>query len=68
MSRRLAINYLILTVLLGLFLELSAHALTWIAQAPPGRDPGDLTEAENAAVIANAEPFRPQRLRSVLSK
>lgn len=39
--------------------ELSEYAPTFIAQAPPGYDPGALTPAQNAAVVAAAVPFKP---------
>lgn len=39
--------------------ELSAYAPTFIAVPPEGHDPGSLTAMQNAAVIRDAEPFRP---------
>jgi hypothetical protein len=42
--------------------ELSAFAPTYIATPPQGYDPGALTRAQNAYVIAHAEPFRGRQL------
>ena len=46
--------------------QLHDFAPTFIATPPPGYDPGKLSVAQNAAVIAQAEPYRPAGLRSRL--
>jgi hypothetical protein len=46
--------------------QLSTYAPTFIAVPPVGFDPGKLTRAQNAAVVARAEPYRTQGLTSKL--
>ena len=46
--------------------ELSAFAPTFLAEPPPGYDPGNLNPTQNAQVIAQARPLRSEALRSDL--
>lgn len=50
----------------GLAAHLSEYTPTFIAEAPAGWDAGALSPAQNAAVIAAAQPFRPRGLVSAL--
>jgi hypothetical protein len=54
------------TAALALAAELSPYAAVRIAEPPEGRDAGDLSPAENAAVVAAAVPFVAGQLGGVL--
>ncbi len=51
---------------LALCEQLSDFAPTFVTQPPPGCDPGKLTPAQNAAIIAAAPPYKPTGLKSNL--
>lgn len=46
--------------------ELHAFVPTFLAEPPPGHDPGSLTREQNRAVVENAVPFRAMGLQSRL--
>ena len=55
-----------LAAAMNLAAQLSAFAPTFIATPPPGNDPGSLTPAQNAVVIARGTPFKQAGLVSKL--